>query len=216
MKKNDVENSLFKIAKKLRGLQTVSTISKKLNIKKRTAINYAWKLRKKGYLTTYAGGSKVRIYQISPIKYKKKGGYSLYELLNKNTKVKINFKEDYIIHSKEKPCIEEILARCIASKNFRIVLASLGLFNKIKNWSKLKHFADKYKIGKKVGGLYDIARTVMRVKRMDKRTKKSLLKSKGSSYIIKYAKTKDFKDIEKKWKVKIPFNKADLEKYKEW
>lgn len=215
MIKNDVGRELFEIAKKLRGLQTVSNISKKLSVKKRTAINYAWKLRKEGYLTTYAGGSKVRIYQISPIKHKKKKGYSLYELLNENTRVKINVREDYIIHSKKKPGIEEVLVRCVASKEFRVVLASLGLFNKIKDWSKLKYFADKYKIGRKIGALYDVARTTFRVKKMDGRTRKSLLKSKDSGYIIKYARTKDFKDIERKWRVKVPFNKADLKMYKE-
>ena len=51
---------------------------------------------------------------------------------------------------------------------------------------------------------------------MDERTRKSLLKMKTRKlFIIKHAKSKDFKDVEKIWKVYIPFNRADLERYKE-
>ena len=114
----------------------------------------------------------------------------------------------------KKPSIEEILARGIDIMEFRVVLGVLGLFNKIKSWSKLKYFADKYDIGRKIGALYDVARTIIRVKRMDKRIRKGLLNGKGG-YIINNVKTRDFKNIEKEWKVFIPFNKQDLMVYKE-
>ena len=213
IKKSDV--ALFEIAKKLRGLQTVSTISKNLGVKNRTAINFAWKLRKKGYLNTDYARNKIRLYWIDPLKREKRG-YSLQELINKNSKVKISTREDYIIHADEEPCVEEVLARAINTKEFRIILASLALFNKIKKWSRLKEFADKYKIGRQVGALYDVAKKTIRVRRMDERTRKSLLKSKGEKFIIKNFKSKSFTDIEKKWKVFIPFNKQDLEIYEEW
>lgn len=203
------------LAKKLEGLQTVSSISKILQIDKRTSINYASKLRKAGYLTTEYRKRKIRIYTIGPLKREKKG-YSLYDLLNENTKIKIASKEDYIIHSEKKPSVEEVLVRCIATRDFRIVLASLGLFNKIKNWSKLKFYADTYKSGRKIGALYDVAKTIIKIKRMDQRTRKSLLNSKDKErYIISRIKSKDFSSIEKLWKIYIPFNKADLEAYKE-
>ena len=71
-------------------------------------------------------------------------------------------------------------------------------------------------IGREIGALYDVARTFMRVRRMDRRTRKSLLKSKiKSRYIIENMKSKDFRDIEKKWNVFIPISKKDLEIYKE-
>ena len=98
MKKiNDVRMGLHDIAKKLEGFQTVSTIAKTLNVKENTAINYAWLLRKKGYLTTRFGGKKRRVYWISLIRKKKKG-YSFYNLLNENTRIKLAYREDYIIH----------------------------------------------------------------------------------------------------------------------
>lgn len=207
---------LFEIAKKLKGLQTVSTISEKLNVKERTAVNYVWKLRKEGYLTTYAGGNKVRIYRVSLIKHRKKSGYSLYELINKNSRIKLAISEDYIIHSEKKPSIEEILVRAIISKRYRTMLAALELFNKVKNWSRLRYFADKYKVGRQVGALYDVTRKFIRVKRMDERTRKALLRSRGDKYIIRYVKSKSFRDIEKLWRVFIPLNNQDMDRYKEW
>lgn len=202
------------IAQKLEGLQTVSSISKTLNINKRTAINYAWQLRKTGHLTTEYGKRRVRLYRISHLK-RKKAGYSLYEMINNNSKVKLAVREDYVIHSEKKPSVEETLARAVATKELRITLASLGLFNKIKNWSRLRSFAEKYGVGKKVGALYDVAKTVIRVKRMDNRTRKSLLKCKEEKYIIENVRSKDFKEIEGLWGIFIPFNRHDLMVYKE-
>lgn len=200
------------LAKKLEGMQTISSIAKALNISKRTAINYAWKLRKKGCLINLYGG-RVKIYRISPLIRKKKG-YSLYELLNKYSKVKLNVSEDYIIHSDRKPCIEEILVRAISTGVFRVVLASLGLFNKVKDWPRLKLFAGKYAIERKIGALYDLARETIKVRRMDERTRQGLLKGSGKGFIINNLRTKDFTNLEKRWQVYIPFNKADLEVYK--
>ena len=42
------------------------------------------------------------------------------------------------------------------------------------------------------------------------------LPKKGDKFkeIIPYFKSKDFKDIENRWKVYLPFNKADLGEYK--
>ena len=200
-------------AQKLEGLCTAATLAKKLGINERTAINYAWKLRKAGYLKTAYGGSKVRIYRVSPLR-KKIVGYSFYELLNKYSKIKLTAREDYIIHADREPSVEEILARAVVHDSFRVVLASLSLFNKIRDWTRLKKFADVYASGRKIGALYDVARTFMRVRRMDERTRRGLRHGKRG-YIIEGVKSKHFQDIEKEWGVFIPFNKADLARYKE-
>ncbi len=200
-------------ARRLEGLCTIETLAKKLGINERTAINYAWKLRKAGYLKTAYGGSKVRIYRVSPLR-KKIVGYSFYGLLNKYCKIKLTAREDYIIHANREPSVEEILARAVVHDSFRVVLASLSLFNKIHDWARLKKFADAYESGRKIGALYDVARTILRVRKMDKRTRKGLRKGK-KGFIIKGIKSKDYKDVEKEWGVFIPFNKADLARYKE-
>ena len=57
----------------------------------------------------------------------------------------------------------------------------------------------------------------MRVRRVDKRTLNSLLKSKNEpKFIIDNFRSRDFKDLEKKWKVYIPFNKVDIMEYEQW
>jgi len=112
--------------------------------------------------------------------------------------------------------IEEAIVRAIKEGDFRTVLAVLGLFNNINNWSKLLEFAKKEKITRKVGALYDTARTTIKVRRMDKRTRNALLKGNiKDKFVIKKIRSDNFKEIEKEWKVFIPFNKADLEVYKE-
>ena len=59
------EKKSLELAKKLEGLQTISTISKILNIAKRTATNYVSLLRKNGYINeTNYGSRKIRMYKI--------------------------------------------------------------------------------------------------------------------------------------------------------
>ena len=204
------------LAKKLEGLQTISSISKTLKINKKTAINYVSLLRKNGFVrNTFYGSRKVRMYKISNLKQKNFGYNGFYEILNKYSRVKI-----YSLYEKErvytKLSIEEVIIRSIKTKNFRVILASLDLFSKIKSWIRLNYYAKRENLGRKVGALYDVARIVIRVKRMDKRIRNSLLRSKiKSKYFVKKIKSKDLNEIEKRWKVYLPFNKADLGVYKE-
>lgn len=203
------------LAKRLEGIHTALTISKILNISKRTAINLIWKLRKEGLVETIYGKRKIRMYKIRTTKKVDKGFPSLYEIINKNSKVKVIPRYNIIIHT-HKLTIEEAVVQSLNTKDFRVILASLGLFNKIKRWALVNKFAKKYNVGRQIGALYDTAKRVIKVKRMDERTRKSLLKSKiKDKFIIKGLKTKDFIEIEKEWKVYVPFNKSDLEVYKE-
>jgi len=195
----------------------VSTISKTLNVSRRTAINYVVLLRKNGYLkeTTY-GFRKIRMYKISTSKEKEVGNPGFYEILNKNSKVKIYppYESDKI-YGRELS-IEEAIVIAVKISRFRVILACLGLFNKVRDWTKLSYYANKNNLGRKIGALYDVARTVIRTRRMDNRARNSLLKSRvDNKYIIKNIKSKDLTNIEKIWKVYVPFNKADLEVYKE-
>lgn len=205
------------LAKILEGLQTVSSIAKKLGITKRTAVNYISKLRKEGFLKNYMGGSKVRIYIIDPLKRKERGYPGIYEIINKNSRIGLITNVKYRVYGKPLS-FEEVIVEAAKTNDYRVILASLDLFRKIKNWSKLKDFAIKNKAGRKIGALYDIARKFIRVRRMDLRTRKALLNSRiDNKYIIKNLRGKkgDFNDVEKVWGVYIPFNKADLMRYKE-
>ncbi|MBS3105275.1 hypothetical protein J4234_03405 [Candidatus Woesearchaeota archaeon] len=202
-------------AKRLEGLQTVDSIAKILDIDRRTAVNYVWMLRKKGFVETVYGKRKIRMYKISPLKPNKFGYSGLYEYLNKNSKIKIYAPYTNRIYDHE-PTPEEMVVKAVKTGDLRTVLSSLALFNKVKNWQRLSQIARKELIGRKIGALYDAARTVIRVRKMDKKTRKALLRSNiDNNFIVKNARTKDLKQIEKEWNVYLPFNKADLEAYKE-
>ena len=206
---------LFNTAKKLEGLQTVDSIAKNLNIDRRTAINYVWMLRKGGFVETIYGKRKIRMYRISPFKKIKLGYPGLYEFLNQNSRIKVypQYIERIYDH---KPTAEEMIVKAVRTGDLRTILSSLALFNKIKNWSRLSQIARKENVGRKIGALYDAARTIIRVKRMDKKTRKALLNSKiENKFIVKNARTRDLRQIENVWKVYLPFNNADLEAYKE-
>jgi len=203
------------IAKKLEGLQTIDSISKSLEVGRRTAINYISLLRKRGLVETTYGKRKIRMYKIHPFKTAKFGYPGLYEFLNQNSKIRVYLPYLNRIYD-HKPTAEEMLVKAIKTGNLRTILSSLALFNKIKSWSDLSQIARKEKIGRKMGALYDLARTAIRVRRMDKKSREALLKSEvESKFIVSNARTSDFKDIENLWKVYLPFNKADLEAYKE-
>ena len=207
----------LEMAKRLEGLQTVSTIAKSLETSKRTAINYISKLRREGFLKNYSGGRKVRFYIIDPLKRKEIGYPGIYEVINKNSRIGLVTNIKYRVHGKPLS-FEEVIIEGIKTNDYRVILASLDLFRKIRNWSKLKNMAIKDKLGRKVGALYDVARRFIRVKRMDLRTRKALLNSKiDNKYIIKNLRGKlgHFNDIEKTWRVYVPFNNNDLMRYKE-
>src|SRR3989344_321042 len=181
---------LVQLAKRLEGLQTADSISVNLGVDKRTAINYVWQLRKKGYVETIYGRRKIRMYKISPIKPIKAGYPGLYEFLNQNSKIKIYPPYTNRIYD-HKPTAEEMVVKAVQTGDFRTVLSALDLFNKINDWALLSEIAKKANAGRKIGALYDAARTIIRIRKMDERTRKSLLKSKiDNKFIIKNARTR--------------------------
>jgi len=208
-------NKSIELAKKLEGLQTVETISKELNVKRSTAINIAHKLRKEGYLKSWKGRGK-RFYGITPKKNIKIGNPGFYDILNKYSRIKLVLPYEHRIIGK-KLTVEEALIRAIKTKDIRIIIVSLELFNHIKNWRLLSKLAKEEKLERFVGALYDVAKTIIKVRRMDKRVRNKLLKGKvKKKHLLLSVKSKDLKEIERKWNVYLPLNKADLMMYKEW
>ena len=205
----------IELAKKLEGLNTLEMAREKLNVRKSTAIKIISLLRKEGFVETSGGGKKPRLYKISPIRIAGKEHLGLYDIINKYSKVKLW--EPYKHKVMDRAfSVEEAIPMAIKQREFRLTLASLGLFNFVKNWAKLNYFAEKYNVRKEVGALYDVARSYMKTRKMDERIRKSLLKGKmRKRFIIKHAKSKDFKGTEKLWNIYVPFNKADLTRYKE-
>lgn len=197
---------------RLEGVQTIKSIMSILEIDRDKAIYYIHRLRKKEYVKTTTTSDKTRIYHIS-FENKLKG-INYYDIINKYSPVKIT-RNIYNVYDK-KPTYEETLIFALKTKSFRTILASLSLFKKIEDWSQLYHLAKKNNIERQVGALYDLSRKLMRTRRMTKIFRNNALPKKKYTYqfIIEGLKSKDFKKIEKEWKIYIPFNIKDLEDYK--
>src|SRR3989338_3429450 len=204
IEKKDVK--IYGLAKELQGLNTRESICKKAGIKKKTAINYIYEMRKKGLVKTERGRNKIRMYEISSVKKPETGYPGLYDMINRYSPLKIAKPFEHRVY--QKMSIEEAIARALDTKYFRTILAAMALFKHINDWQKLYEYAKKYDNKRSVGALYDLSKHIMRIKDMDKDIEKKLLKAKQKNkFIIHDVKTKDFTEIEKKWKVHIPFRK---------
>jgi len=211
------ENSKYeKLGESLQGVFTIETLAERLKIDRLKAIYIIYRLRKLGFVKTSYGSEKRRSYFIS-LK-NKLGGESYTEKINKacsNPALKIASFEPHYIHGRE-ITYEEALIYAIKKKEIRYTIASLSLFRKISNWNLLYGLAKKDDLIPEVVAIYEVARKVVRkIRKMPKRflglAKKS--KRKSFSYLIKGYSSDDFRDIEKKWKIYIPLNHADLGEY---
>ncbi len=198
---------------KLKGIHTIESVKDILNINRQKAIYYIHRLRKHGYVKTKRLSNNKRIYDIS-FENRLKGN-SYYDIINIYSPIKIAAPIIYKIYGK-KVSLEDALVYAIKSKSLRAILASLSLFKKINKWSKLYALAKKEHMERQIGALYDLSRKIIKTRRMTKRFRNSSMPKKHYKfeYIIPKLKSSDFKDIEKAWKVYLPFNSADLEEYK--
>ncbi len=201
------------LLEKMKGTQTIESVMALLNVGRQKAIYYIYRLRKERYVKTKRQGNK-RVYYISF--ENKLGGTTYMEIINKSAPMKVSEESGgyYMVHGKE-PSPEEALIYAIKTKSLRTILASLSLFKKIHNWEKLYNCAKKEDMQRKVGALYDLARSVMKTRKIKKRFLNHSLPGNKEKYVymIDNLSSDDFKWIEKKWRVYLPFNKADLEDY---
>ena len=201
------------ILKKLGGIQTVKTVMDALGVSREKAIYYIYRLRKRGYVKTKRLNNNKRVYNISF--ENRLRGTSYYEIINKLSPIKISTSKTYRIYGKE-PTLEETLVYAIKARSLRTILAALVLFKRIDNWVNLYQLAKKNHIERQVGALYDVARKIMLTRRMTDRFRNNALPKKDYRWrdVIPGLKSDDFGNIEKTWKIYIPFNKKDLEAYK--
>ncbi|QQG38598.1 MAG: hypothetical protein HYS32_03250 [Candidatus Woesearchaeota archaeon] len=201
------------ILKKLEGLQTVETMQKELNLTKQSTINLISKLKKQGYLTIWlGGGNKKRMYKISQKKQRLRDP-GMFDIINKySPHMKLSEWYDHQVHGTYGP--EEALIEALQTKSFRVISASMFLFNHITNWPKLYKIAKEKNCWQKVGALYDVAKMFFKVRKMPLKYRKQTYKNK--QYLIRDYETKEknFILIEKKWKVPIPFRMGDIHKVK--
>ncbi len=203
------------LLKKLEGVQTIDSIVKLLKVDRQKATYYVYRLRKAGYIKTLRSSTTgQRLYRISF--QNKLKGISYYDIINKHSPIQIVAPMVYKIYGR-KPSNEETLVFAIKTQSVRTILAAMALYRKIDNWMELFHLAKENHIERQVGALYDVARlSVTKVRKMPKMFLRGALPKENYSY--KYAvpglQSKDFQEIEKRWKIYVPFNKTDLEVYK--
>ena len=202
-----------KVAKKLEGIHTAKTISSELGISTQTTRNYISALRKRHFLETNRNGYS-RLYTIKPYHLKSLGYDGLYETVNKNSPIKLVRSYNHRI-ADHKLSAEEAIVRSVIEKDFRLLLASLYLFRTVEKWELFYKFSKENNIERQVGALYELSSKIFKMKEVDKKILEKFKKSKtGSKFIIEPLKSEDFRNIEKEWGVFIPFNKADLERYR--
>ncbi len=201
------------LLKKLEGIQTIESVKDTLKVNRQMAIYYIYRLRQSGYVKSKKLNNNKKVYAISH--ENKLGGVSYYEIINANSPIKISAQSTHKIYGKV-PNLEETLLYAIKSRSLRTILAALAFFKKINNWSELYHLSKKNHLERQVGALYDLAKRYMKTRKMTKRFRNNALPKKKHKfeYTIHGLSSKDFKDIEKTWKVYLPFNKADMEEYK--
>lgn len=210
-----MKESIEGTIRKLEGLHTLEGVQKKLGVQRSTAIKKLCQWRKEGYVETSGGGKQPRLYRVSCIKIPKLGYPGLYDIINQHSPIKLVKPYEHRIIGR-RLSIEEALVLAVNTGSFRVMLAALALFNKIQNWPRLYQLAKKKHLLRKIGALYDVARTLLRVRRMPKRTRDLMLRAKEKGkFIIPGLKSDDFHTLETLWKVYIPFRRGDLMRYKE-
>jgi biotin operon repressor len=197
---------------KLEGLHTVETVAEALNIKRQSAINLLSRLKKEGYVTVEK--HRKSLYKIS-MKKQRPRDPGMFDIINKySPNMKLAPWYDHQVHGAYGP--EDALIDAIQTKSIRAILASTRLFSHIRDWPKVYRLAKEKGIWQKVGALYDVARKIIKTRKMSKRFRNLSLPKKNDKfqYIIPSLKSRDFLDVEKIWKVYLPINWVDLEDYK--
>lgn len=204
------------IMKAIEGTRSLESVQEKLKIDRSKAIYLLHRLRRLGYIRTQYLPNKKRIYSISPLN--KQNGVSYLESFNKqmpNAAFRIRDDEDYFVHGRKIKAEDELIY-ALKKNTVRYIISSLFLFRKIKDWSYLYRLAKKENLTRQISALYDVAKIFIRkVRKMPKRFMRLTTPKKNDAYnyIVKSFDSDDFKEIEKKWKVYIPLNRADLWEY---
>lgn len=198
----------IEILRKLEGIKTIEMIMEEVGLTKQSALNLVSKLKKEQHLT-YFSKKRPPLYYITVRKQRpRKPG--MFDIINKHSPhFQINPWFDHQVHGPYGP--EEALIDAIQTKNIRVILASTRLFNHITDWHKLFTLSKKYNSWQKIGALYDVARLFFRVRRIPSRYRNANYKKWRRLLERKYKTTYEpFKPIAQRWKVHIPYTKADM------
>lgn len=191
----------------IEGLWTAELLAEELGYTRQSTINFLSKLKKQGHVT--ATGNKKRLYKITARKQlpRKPGMYDILNKYNPNFQIMPPF--DHQAHYDYQ--VENALVDAVKTKNFRVLLATLKLFNNVKNWKKLYSLAKENDVWQEIGALYDVAKLFFRVRKMPEKYRKNTFRKWKLLTTIK----KDyFPKIANQWKIYIPFNELSVREIK--
>lgn len=212
-KRGKVNLNTEQILEKISGIQTIESIKSILGVNSNKAIYLIYRLRKKGYVITKQDSNHNRIYSIS--RGNVLGGISYVDILNKYSPIKLASSEVYKIYGRD-VSIEETIVYALKTRRLRYILSSLALFKKIRDWNRLYNLGKKNGLLREIGALYGLAEiTFSRIKKINRFYIRHSLPKHGDEfkYIIPNSRSKEFTEIEERWKVYIPLNKIDLMEY---
>lgn len=198
------------LLRKIEGLQTIETAAKALGMNEQSVLNLFTKLKKQGYVTVSGGGKIKRIYRITMRKQLPRDP-GMFDIINKySPNMKLNPWYDHQVHGQYGP--EEALVDALQTESFRVILASMYLYDHITDWTKLYQLAKRKKCWQKAGALYDVARMFIKVRKMPEKYRKGTWRK--QIFFIRDYRTKEdhFFPVSKKWNVQIPFRMGDIEK----
>lgn len=200
-----MNDKAYQLLHQLEGLHTVETVMAQLNLTRQSAINLLSKLKRQQHVTVSGKGKTKRLYRIT-IRKQLPREPGMFDILNKyNPNFQINPWYDHQVHGKYGA--EEAIIDAIQTKQFRPILATLRLFNHVKDWPSLYQQARNEDCWQQVGALYDVARLFFKVRAMPERYRKQKFKI---WRLLTQLRKKNFPDLSIKWKVYLPFNKFDL------
>ena len=198
----------IELLRELEGKHTVETLMEILNYKKQSVINLISKLKKEGYVGVTRGSNKKRIYTIS-VKKKISRPPGMFDIINKYSKIKVI--PLYEHHVEGKYFVEDALVDAILTRERRVILAALRLFDHIDDWSRLYQLSKKNNMRNFVVGMYEVSKRFIKVKKIPKKTYDLMKKARDKFNIKAVKRTDDFKEIEKEFRITIPYSKQDLE-----
>lgn len=158
------------VASKLKGWNSISDISKKLNVKKSTAYVYVHKLSKKGFVIRKIKKPRGTMYLIDPIPVLSKNR-SMFEgtemvspeLEFSNTKIPPEHKIAYLIQMSRK------------ERNVRYRAQAKNFVRSIKNWKRLYRYLKAYDVVDDFRKFYiESRKDIKKIPRMPERYKKLL------------------------------------------
>ncbi len=201
------------LLRQLRGIQTIESIMETLGVSRSKAIYYVHRLRKEGYVKTKMYPDKKRRYYIY---FEYALGKTYEDIMNENSPMQLSGTEDYIY--KDRITLEETLIYALKADSVRHLLAALALFQRIRDWKLLYRLAKESGLRRQVCALYDVARTIIKVRRMPKWFLNHSLPKRDSGFeeIIPGFRSKTYMNIENRWKVRLPMNWADIEDFLSW